>query len=98
MIKSGIIVTGPTGKTGGGIVAELPKDDYCVRTMVRQEDSPNVQSKRKGSLSKRFKVTVLVLLSLSTYGAFAGDVKPYNQAQVEKLPAEGKPILLDFRA
>jgi thioredoxin 1 len=37
-------------------------------------------------------------LSLSTYGAFAGEIKPYNQAEFEKLAAEGKPILLDFRA
>ena len=45
-----------------------------------------------------FRITALFLLSLSTYGAFAGEIKPYNQAEFEKLAAEGKPILLDFRA
>ena len=47
---------------------------------------------------KLFKITALLLLSLSTHGAFAGEIKPYNQTEFEKLAAEGKPILLDFRA
>jgi thiol-disulfide isomerase/thioredoxin len=47
---------------------------------------------------KLFKITALFLLSLSTYGAFAGEIKPYNQVEFEKRAAEGKPILLDFRA
>ena len=98
MIKSGIIVTGPTGKTGSVTVTELPKAGCSVGTIVPREDSPNMQSKRKASLIKLFKITALILLSLSTYGAFAGEIKPYNQAEFEKLAAEGKPILLDFRA
>jgi thioredoxin 1 len=95
MIKSGIIAT---GKPGSVTVSEPLKAGYSVRTMGRREDIPNAQSKRKGSLIKLFKVTALFLLSLSTYGAFAGEIKPYNQAEFENLAAEGKPILLDFRA
>jgi thioredoxin 1 len=98
MIKSGIIVTGAVGETGTVIVAQLLKAGYSVRTMVRREDSPNAQSKRKRGLIKLFKITALFLLSLSTHGAFAGEIKPYNQTEFEKLAAEGKPILLDFRA
>jgi thiol-disulfide isomerase/thioredoxin len=98
MIKSGIIVTGPTGKTGSVTVTEPPKAGSSAGTMVPREDSPNVQSKRKGNLIKLFKISALMLLSLSTYGAFAGEIKPYNQAEFEKLASEGKPILLDFRA
>jgi thiol-disulfide isomerase/thioredoxin len=94
MIKSGIVVTGATGKTDSATVAELLRAGYSVRTMACRED----QLKRKGSLIKLFKITALLLLSLSTHGAFAGEIKPYNQAEFEKLAAEGKPILLDFRA
>ncbi len=98
MIKSGIKLTGATGKPGTVTVTELLKAGYSVRTMARREDVPNAQSKRKGSLIKLFRITALFLLSLSTCGAFAGEIKPYNQAEFEKLAVEGKPILLDFRA
>jgi thioredoxin 1 len=47
---------------------------------------------------KLFTFAALFLLSISTRSALAGEIKPYNQAEVEKLAAEGKPILLDFRA
>ncbi len=47
---------------------------------------------------KLFRIAALFLLSISTRGAFAGEIKPYSQAEFEKLAAEGKPILLDFRA
>ena len=36
MIKSRIIVTGATGKTGSVVIAELANADYPVCTMVRQ--------------------------------------------------------------
>jgi thioredoxin 1 len=98
MIKSGIIVTGATGETGSVPLAQLLKAGYSVRTMARREESTNAQLKRKGGLVKLFKITALFLLLLSTHGAFAGEIKPYNQAEFEKLAAEGKPIMLDFRA
>jgi thioredoxin 1 len=98
MIKSGIIVTGATGETGSVAVAQLLKAGYSVRTIMRQEDSHNAQSKQKRSRIKLFKITALFLLLLSTHRAFAGEIKPYNQAEFEKLAVEGKPILLDFRA
>ncbi len=98
MIKSGIIVTGATGEMSSVPVAQLLKAGYSIRTMVRREDSPNAQLKRKGGLIKLFKISALFLLLLSTHGAFAGEIKPYNQAEVDKLAAEGKPMLLDFRA
>ena len=47
---------------------------------------------------KLFTIAALSLLSISTHAAFAGEIKPYNQAEFEKLAAAGKPILLDFRA
>ena len=40
MIKSGIIVTGATGKTGSVAVTELLKAGYPIRAMVRREDDP----------------------------------------------------------
>ena len=96
MIKSGII--GATRETGNVTFAQPLKTGYPVRTMVRREDSPNAQSNRKGGLIKLFKITALFLLSLSTHAALAGEIKPYNQAEFEKLALEDKPILLDFRA
>jgi thiol:disulfide interchange protein len=49
---------------------------------------------------KLFKIAALFLLSLSisTRTAFAGEIKPYSPAEFDKFAAEGKPILLDFRA
>lgn len=47
---------------------------------------------------KLLAIAALFLLSISTRAAVAGEIKPYNQAEFEKLAAEGKPILLDFRA
>jgi len=47
---------------------------------------------------KIFTIAALFLLSISTREALAGEIKPYNQVEFEKLAAEGKPILLDFRA
>lgn len=47
---------------------------------------------------KLFTIAALFVLSISTRAALAGEIKPYNQAEFEKLAAEGKPILLDFRA
>jgi thiol:disulfide interchange protein len=71
---------------------------YPVRTMVRREDSRSAQPKEKGRLVKLFRIAVLLLLSISTYAALAGEIKPYSQAEFDKLAAEGKPILLDIRA
>jgi thioredoxin 1 len=45
-----------------------------------------------------FKIAALFLLSISTRAALAGEIKPYSQAEINRLAAEGKPILLDFRA
>ena len=47
---------------------------------------------------KLIAIAALFLLSIPTRAALAGEIKPYNQAEFEKLAAEGKPILLDFRA
>ena len=38
MVKSRIIVTDATEKTGSVVVAEPPKAAYYVRTMVRREE------------------------------------------------------------
>jgi thioredoxin 1 len=98
MIKSRIIMTGATGKKGSVVVAEPLRAGYPLRTMVRREDGRSAQLKEKGRLMKLFKIAALFLLSISTHAALAGEIKPYSQAEFDKLAAEGKPILLDFRA
>lgn len=47
---------------------------------------------------KVFKSVVLLAFSAVTSLVMAGDIKPYNQAQVDKLAAEGKPALLAIHA
>ena len=47
---------------------------------------------------KFFRIAALFLLSISTRAALAGEIKPYNQPEFDKLAAAGKPILLDIRA
>jgi hypothetical protein len=48
---------------------------------------------------KLFKIAALLLLSwlISTPAAFAGEIKPYSQAEFNRFAAEGKSILIDFR-
>src|ERR1700693_2044848 len=77
MIKSRIIVTGATGKTGSVVVAELLKVSYPVRTMVRREDGRSAQLKQKGRLMKLFKIAALFLLSISTHAALPRRLVPY---------------------
>jgi thiol-disulfide isomerase/thioredoxin len=91
-------MTGATGKKGSVVVAEPLRAGYPLRTMVRREDGRSAQLKEKGRLMKLFKIAALFLLSISTHAALAGEIKPYSQAEFDKLAAEGKPILLDFRA
>jgi uncharacterized protein YbjT (DUF2867 family) len=45
MIKSRIIVTGATGKTGSVVVTELLKAGYPVRAIVRREDGRSARLK-----------------------------------------------------
>jgi thiol:disulfide interchange protein len=52
----------------------------------------------KGTLAKLCKIAALLLLSISAHAAVAGEIKPYSQAEFDKLAAAGKPILLDIRA
>src|SRR5215831_15572890 len=66
--------------------------------MVRREDGRSAQLKEKVRLMKLLKIAALFLLSISTHAALAGEIKPYSQAEFNKLASEGKPILLDFRA
>lgn len=47
---------------------------------------------------KLFRIAALLLLSIFARAALAGEIRPYNQAEFERLASEGKPILLDFRA
>src|SRR5271169_5884945 len=49
MIKSRIIVTGATGKTGNVVVSELLKAGYPVRAMVRAEDDRSARMKAQGA-------------------------------------------------
>jgi thiol:disulfide interchange protein len=52
----------------------------------------------RSNLAKLFKVAALFVLSIFAHAAIAGEIKPYSQAELDKLAAEGKPILLDIRA
>ena len=61
-------------------------------------DGRSAQLKEKGRLMKLFKIAALFLFSISTHAALAGEIKPYSQAEFDKLAAEGRPILLDIRA
>ena len=98
MIESKIIVAGAAGKTRSAGVTELLKAGRLVRAIVRQQDGRGSQLNEKGRLMKLFKIFALFMLSISTHAAIAGEIKPYNQAEFEKLAVEGKPILLDFSA
>ena len=66
--------------------------------MVRREDGRSAQLKEKVRLMKLLKIAALFLLSISTHAALAGEVKPYSQAEFNKLASEGKPIRLNFGA
>lgn len=66
--------------------------------VVRRQQSRSSQSKESGRFVKLFKLAALVLLSISPHVAFAGEIKPYTEAEFNRLAAEGKPILLDIRA
>jgi thiol:disulfide interchange protein len=52
----------------------------------------------KSDLAKLFKIAALFVLSIFAHAALAGEIKPYSQPELDKLAAEGKPILLDIRA
>jgi thiol-disulfide isomerase/thioredoxin len=52
----------------------------------------------KSNLAKLLKIAALFVLSIFAHVALAGEIKPYGQAEFDKLAAEGKPILLDIRA
>jgi thiol:disulfide interchange protein len=52
----------------------------------------------KSNLAKLFRIAALFVLSIFVQAALAGEIKPYSQAELDKLAAEGKPILLDIRA
>lgn len=49
MIRPTILVTGATGKTGGAVVAELLKQDFPVRAIVRQHDARSKKLNRLGA-------------------------------------------------
>ena len=98
MIKSAIFVAGAGGRTGSVFAAEPTKSGHPVRIPESRENGRSAQMKKIGRLVKLFAIAALFLLSISTHAALAGEIKPYNQAEFEKLAAEGKPILLDFRA
>jgi thioredoxin 1 len=48
-------------------------------------------------IKQRFIMSMSLLLLLAQ-SVFAGPIKPYNQAEVDKLASEGRPIVLDFTA
>lgn len=47
---------------------------------------------------KFIKTTVLIALAALASLAIAGDIKPFNQAEFDKLAQEGKPVVLDISA
>jgi NAD(P)H dehydrogenase (quinone) len=49
MLKPRILVTGATGKTGGGVVAELLQAGYRVRAMVHRQDARSAHLRAQGA-------------------------------------------------
>jgi uncharacterized protein YbjT (DUF2867 family) len=49
MSKPKILVTGATGKTGAALVAQLRRQDWPVRALVRQADARSEQLKKLGA-------------------------------------------------
>lgn len=98
MTKSTIIVTGITGTTGTSIVSRSLDARRHVGRMRRYEGGPAAKPSQKRQMMTLLISVVLFLLSLSSRAVFAGEIKPYSQPDFDNLAAEGKPILLDFRA
>jgi uncharacterized protein YbjT (DUF2867 family) len=69
MIKSRIIVTGATGKTGSVVVAELLKAGYPVRAMVRREPPRGHSRWRRLSATRRGKKIWVLRLRMSSNNA-----------------------------
>jgi thioredoxin 1 len=98
MIELRGIVTGAAGEKGGPAAAKVRKaGGHRTHTIMCWQDHPREQSKKRRRMNL-FTIAALFLLSICTRAALAGQIKPYNQADLDKLAAEGKPILLDFRA
>jgi thiol-disulfide isomerase/thioredoxin len=97
MIKSKIIATGVTRTTDSNFATgSLSARDHVGR-MIRYGRNPSAQPRQKRHMM-RVLLCVLFLLSLSTLAVFADEIKPYSQPDFDRLAAEGKPVLLDFRA
>jgi uncharacterized protein YbjT (DUF2867 family) len=69
MIKSRIIVTGATGKTGSVVVAELLKAGYAVRAMVRREPPRGHSMWRRLPATRRGKKIWVLRLRMSSNNA-----------------------------
>jgi thioredoxin 1 len=97
MIKSKINATGVTRTTDSTGATGSVNARHHVGRMIPDDGSPSAQSRQKGQMM-RLLLSVLFMLSLSTRAVFAGEIKPYRQPDFDKLAAEGRPVLLDFRA
>ncbi|WP_263418148.1 thioredoxin family protein [Terriglobus albidus] len=80
--------------SGGSATAAIKP----VLAGVDRRDRSNNPGKGNRRYMGAVVLVALFLFSIFTRAAFAGDIKPYNTADFNKLAAEGKPILLDIRA
>lgn len=47
---------------------------------------------------KAIRVVLVILLAVAAKASFAGEIKPYSQAEFDELTSQGKPVLLDVYA
>jgi len=90
-------MTASNGCLSGGS-ATVPASIKPVLAGVDRRDRPNRPGKGKRRYMKVVVFAALFLFSICIRAAFAGEIKPYNAADFNKLAAQGKPILLDIRA
>jgi len=64
---------------------------------VQKTFKPSHQPSRRLPM-KRIQTTTLLVLSSLMSLAMAGDIKPFNQTEFDKLTHEGKPVVLDISA
>ena len=95
MTESRIAMTKMKGKLGGRAAAQLLQ---LASTAVCPQDQRGFRGAKPASFMRFLAIVVLFLCALSARAALAGEIKPYNPAEFDKLAAEGKPILLDIRA
>ncbi|MGO4213371.1 thioredoxin family protein [Terriglobus sp. 2YAB30_2] len=98
MIASNSFLRGGDGLLHSGVSATIAAAINSVLAGADRRDRLKTPGKGKRRYMKVVVFAALFFFSICTRAAFAGEIKPYNAADFNKLAAEGKPILLDIRA